>query len=257
QRWVIVESLARMHSDKKQLEKKLEQLDASLSKELYALCSQRFQCETDALAACERFANKLNYHCLEDIRVVKHTHYSQKGRPRKDALSQFSYQLTASLVRSKTKIESVMVGFGRFILATNVTDIHQLPTQQVLLEYKQQQSPERGFRFLKDPLFFTSSVFVKSPERVAALAMLMGLCLLVYSLGQRQLRKTLVESGETVKNQLGKPIQTPTLRWVFQCFQDVHLLINNGRKQVANLTQQRIWILRFLGTACGRYYLVC
>ncbi len=38
----------------------------------------------------------------------------------------------------------------------------------VLGEYKAQQSTERGFRFLKDPLFFTSSVFLNSTERVAA-----------------------------------------------------------------------------------------
>lgn len=55
-----------------------------------------------------------------------------------------------------------------------------LSDDQVLQEYKAQQSTERGFRFLKDPLFFTSSVFLKTPERVAALAMLMGWCLLYH-----------------------------------------------------------------------------
>jgi len=66
---------------------------------------------------------------------------------------------------------------GRFILATNVLDIDELTDDDVLREYKAQQSTERGFRFLKDPLFFTSSVFLNSTERVAA--MVMGLCLLV------------------------------------------------------------------------------
>jgi transposase len=33
-----------------------------------------------------------------------------------------------------------------------------ISAELVLLEYKRQQSPERGFRFLKDPLFFTNSV---------------------------------------------------------------------------------------------------
>jgi transposase len=45
-----------------------------------------------------------------------------------------------------------------------------LSDEQVLEEYKSQQSNERGFRFLKDPLFFTSSVFVKTLERVEAIA---------------------------------------------------------------------------------------
>ncbi len=58
------------------------------------------------------------------------------------------------------------------------------------------QSQLRGFHFLKEPLFFTSSVFLKSSRRVAALAMIMGLCLLVYNLGQRSLRLAL-KAAET------------------------------------------------------------
>jgi transposase len=68
----------------------------------------------------------------------------------------------------------------------------------------------RGFRFLKDPLFFTSSVFLKTPQRVAALAMLIGLCLLVYSLGQRSLRHALDRAQQTIDNQVGKPTTKPT-----------------------------------------------
>jgi transposase len=35
------------------------------------------------------------------------------------------------------------------------------------------------------------SVFLKSPHRIEVMAMLMGLCLLVYTIGQRQLRLNL------------------------------------------------------------------
>jgi transposase len=48
----------------------------------------------------------------------------------------------------------------------------ELSDDDVLGEYKAQQSTERGFRFLKDPLFFTSSVFLNSTQRVAALAII-------------------------------------------------------------------------------------
>ena len=48
--------------------------------------------------------------------------------------------------------------------------------------------------------------------------MIMGLCLLVYTLGQRQITTPLRESKSTVKNQLGKPTDRPTLRWIFPCF---------------------------------------
>lgn len=107
-----------------------------------------------------------------------------------------------------------------------------------------------------DPLFFTDSVFLKSPERIEALALLMGLCLLVYTLAQRQLRQTLLQSQSGIKNQLGKLTSRPTLRWIFQCFQSVHLLMIQGVKQISNLTPERLEILRFFSPACRRYYLL-
>ncbi|MGV2828804.1 hypothetical protein ACLFKQ_13005 [Myxosarcina sp. GI1(2024)] len=58
---------------------------------------------------------------------------------------------------------------GRFVLATNILESQTLNEEEMLCEYKGQQGTERGFRFLKDPMFFTSSVFLKTPERVAAL----------------------------------------------------------------------------------------
>jgi transposase len=144
-----------------------------------------------------------------------------------------------------------------FILATNVLDTSALSAANALREYKAQQGVERGFRFLKDPLFFTSSVFLKSPKRIAALGMIMALCLLVYNLGQRQLRQALTQQDETIPNQLGQPTSSPTLRWVFQCFMAVHLVVFQGVRQVVNLTDERLHILRFFSPACRRYYLLC
>ena len=87
--------------------------------------------------------------------------------------------------------------------------------------------------------------------------MVMGLCLLVYTLGQRQLRQALAHAEETIPNQLKKPTSTPTLRWVFQCFQAIHLVALECQLQVSNLTDTRVRILRFLGSPCQKYYLVC
>jgi transposase len=68
-----------------------------------------------------------------------------------------------------------------FILATNELDEGQLPAPVVLDGYKGQASAERGFRFLKDPQFLASSLYLKKPERVMALLMVMTVCLLVYA----------------------------------------------------------------------------
>ncbi|MEG4634813.1 IS1634 family transposase, partial [Microcoleus sp. AR_TQ3_B6] len=114
-------------------------------------------------------------------------------------------------------------------------------------EYKAQQSNERGFRFIKDPFFFTSSVFVKNPERVEAIGMIMGLCLLVYTLAQSKLRQHLEATNEGVRNQVKKLTNKPTMRWIFQMFQAVHLVTVNGDKQVSHLTQDRQDVLKHLG----------
>ena len=89
---------------------------------------------------------------------------------------------------------------------------------------------------MKDPLFFISSVFVKTPERVEAIAMIMGLCLLVYNLAQRKLRQELSKFDDGIRNHVNKITNKPTMRWLFQMFQSVHLVIINGQKCCSNLT---------------------
>ena len=88
---------------------------------------------------------------------------------------------------------------GRFIWATNVLNPAELTTEEMLFKYKEQQSVERGFSFLKDPMFLTDSVFLKSAKPIEALGLIRGLCLLVYTLGQPQLRQTLKKMKTGVK----------------------------------------------------------
>jgi len=83
----------------------------------------------------------------------------------------------------------------------------------------------------------------------------MSLCLLVYNLGQRELRNSLKRAKTGVKNQVGKLTDNPTLRWIFQGFQGIHSLTFNGIQQVVNLTKERSFILEFLPSSCQKYYL--
>ncbi|MDJ0590052.1 MAG: hypothetical protein QNJ72_08680 [Pleurocapsa sp. MO_226.B13] len=63
-----------------------------------------------------------------------------------------------------------------------------------------------------------------------------GLCLMVYSLGQREVRRQLFNAQTGIPHQLGKLTACPTLRWIFQGFKGIHLLVHQGIKQVVNLT---------------------
>ncbi len=99
-----------------------------------------------------------------------------------------------------------------------------LSDQQLMTTYKDQGGVERGFRFLKDPLFLASSVFVKKPERVMALSFIMVLCLLIYRFAEFRLRSRLAQTQQTIPDQVQKPTARPTMRWVFQCFEGIELL---------------------------------
>ena len=56
---------------------------------------------------------------------------------------------------------------SRFILTSNVLDKDTLPDEQIVEAYKTQASSvENSFKFLKDPIFFAESFFVKKPSRV-------------------------------------------------------------------------------------------
>lgn len=256
QRWLVVESVARRQADLHKLEQLISKSQKEAQKKLQQLCKEEFTCPLAAIEVAQRFGKKLKYHKLSDIQAVEVSVKLSKEQAIHGDSSRISYRIQANLERDESVIELELRRAGRFVLATNVLDTQQLSPQEMLEEYKAQQSTERGFGFLKDPLFFTDSVFLKSPERVEAMAMLMGLCLLIYTLGQRQMRQAVQQAWLGIKNQLGKLTQRPTFRWIFQCFQAVHLLIVNGVKQISNLTDERLWILQFFPQTCRSYYLL-
>ena len=258
QRWLVVESAERKKADLKKLDKKIENAFQNAEKELEKFKKINFACEADVLLTAERWNKELPFHRLTDLAVVAHPYFNRSGRPKKGAVPDgYHYRLSAQLELQREKVDLARLQAGRFILATNVLEPKTLTDEQILSEYKAQQSTERGFRFLKDPLFFASSIFLKTPRRIAALAMVMALSLLVYTLAQRTLRQSLAQQRLTVPNQLGKPTSTPTMRWIFQCFQSIYSVYLDGIHQISNLTPEHHHILSFLGSSCQKYYLLC
>ncbi|AKB51282.1 Mobile element protein [Methanosarcina barkeri str. Wiesmoor] len=74
-------------------------------------------------------------------------------------------------------------------------------------------SDKRGFRFLKDKSFRVSEVYLKKKSRIEALAMVMVLCLLLYSIAEWKLRTRLEEAKEAIRSQIKKKTQTPTMKY--------------------------------------------
>ncbi|HEX9412790.1 MAG TPA: IS1634 family transposase [Ktedonobacterales bacterium] len=148
---------------------------------------------------------------------------------------------------------------GVLPVATSVVDPGQLPDHELVQTYKDQGGVERGFAFLKDPLFLASSVFVKKPERIVALSLVMVLCLLVYGLAEHRLCTQLAATGQTVPNQLKQLTDRPMMRWMFQCFEGVSLVrfqLASGppHRNIAGLEPLHTQVVTLLGAYCERLY---
>jgi transposase len=184
--------------------------------------------------------------------------YEHPGKPKKDAFPQkIVWHLVPTVSLDEPEVEAQIKKDACFIIATNILNEQELSHQQVITMYKEQGGVERGFRFLKDPLFLASSIFVKKPERVIALSFILVLCLLVSRKASHLLRCQLAQTEQTVPNQVNKPTKRPTMRWIFQCFEGIDLLhIRMGshwQTQVIGLQSLHQRILRLLGSTSSQF----
>ena len=182
----------------------------------------------------------------------------RRGRPEKGDQGKRVYQLECKLELDEEKINKILKRKGKFIIATNELDAGALTMEDLLSNYKKQQSVERGFRFLKDPTFMTSSVFLKKEKRIIALGCIMCLCLLIYMLSQRKLRKQLSLKNETLPNQTGKEVKNPTMKWIYQIFEGVHILYRQKDQEVMeivlNLNALRTKVVTLMGPVYQKIY---
>ena len=207
------------------MQRQVSKAQASWQQQCWHLGNRRFACEADARAALERELKGKPTWLGVEVELVAHPQYAGKGRPRKDASPvTHQWQIVATVTVSQEQVDQEAVRKACWIVGTNVLDPTVLSDQQLITTYKEQGGVERGFRFLKDPLFLASSVFVKKPERIMALSFIMVLCLLIYRLAEFRLRSRLAETQQTIPDQVHKPTARPTMRWVFQCFEGIELL---------------------------------
>ena len=180
----------------------------------------------------------------------------EKGRPKKsETAERTEWYVSGTLTDDSEAITSATLSKGMFVIATNECDTKILEDRELLSVYKDQGvSVERGFRFLKDPMFYAESLYLEKPERIMALVMVMTLSLLIYSLAEIRIRRALVENGEHIWDQKNKPTNRPTIRWGCMIFEDVLLLYHDGRAQPMNIREEHTRLLNSLGEGFRKMY---
>ncbi|WP_217524752.1 IS1634-like element ISSpu7 family transposase [Vibrio metschnikovii] len=252
QRWLLVHSEQATKREEITFFKNLEKNIAKEIKALEKLSKKPFACEVDAELAFNDFKKQCDLLGFEQGTLIKLPTYSHSGRPKTDeAPTGYQYFIEAAPFTDLEKVKLAKLKVGMFILATNDTDNEELTMTALLAHYKSQQKVERGFRFLKSPEFLTSSIFLKKPERIEALLMIMTLSLLVYASLEHKIREQLVQTEaffpSMVKN---KTTAKPTARWVFLQFEGIDTLEINGQRFIIGLQDQQTQLLKLL----GRFY---
>jgi transposase len=189
-----------------------------------------FACAADAEAAMAEYEHRgpgrrgrrpqaWRYHTVR-YRVVadtRHTRRARRGRPAKtDPLPiESGYRLVVE-VEALTNPEE---DNGWTVLATTVSPEVSTDTEILQAYQEQHTTVEPGFRWIKNPAAI-SPVWLEKPERIAALAMLTVVGLLVYSIIQRQVRLYLRTHDQQLPGNKG-PTAIPTAAVVLTLFAQV------------------------------------
>jgi transposase len=211
-----------------------------LTEHIQRMEARWFACAADAEAAIAEYEGRgqgrrgrkprpWRYHVLhyqvEAVSIPRKR--LRRGRPPKAEApqSEVRYRL---VVRPEALVPAEDA-HGWTVLATTMQP--EVCTDTEILQAYQEQhiTVEPGFRWIKNPAAI-SPVWLEKPERIAALAMLTVVGLLVYAVIQRQVRLYLREQNQHLPGNKG-PTALPTAAVVFDLFTPVtlvHFAVDNA-----------------------------
>jgi transposase len=206
---------------------------AALAAHVHHVHAQWFACEADAEAAIAEYEHRgpgrrgrrpqawrshvVRYRVVADTRRTRRV---RRGRPAKTAPppTEAGYRLVVELEALPNPEEDN----GWTVLATTVS-AEACADAEILQAYQEPHTTvDPGFRWIKNPAAI-APVWLEKPERIAALAMLTVVGLLVYSVVQRQVRLYLRTYDQQLPGNKGMTT-TPTAAVVLALFAQVALV---------------------------------
>src|SRR5215813_12868489 len=218
------------------LERELRASYATLEATVYEAARQEYFCHADAEAAAAKLrALQSAYHWVE-VGVEERPKYGP-GRPSSKqprVVKALRYGLQVTLHARSEVIARKRQETGCFVLLTNVPTAGEMAHRagDVLRAYKEQHGIEQNYGFLKDPVI-VNSLFLKKPERIEALGLVLLLALLLWRLVERALRVHVETTGNPLIGWDKKATQKPTAFMLMTKFATVMVLKVGGQRQLA------------------------
>ena len=245
-RAIVVHSSAHDRRRQKRLNREVEAEHASWSQKLAQIKKTFYFCRADTQAAMVSLKKEtLRFHDIE-LSIEEKPLYA-RGRPKADGtrtVKQIRYAITGAIRQKPEAIETIREHAGCFVLITNVP-VEGPPNsdtpydgKKVLQAYKDQNGIEHNFSFLKDPVVI-NSVFLKKPERIEALGLILVIALLLWRLIEFNMRTHLQEQQMTIPGWDNKPTERPTTFMMTTKFDDIRI-IKIRRQRTLNKRLSRV-----------------
>ena len=235
-RAVVVHSSSQDQRRQQRLEREIQASSATLEATVREAARQEYFCHADAAAAAAKLrALQSAYHGVT-VDVEEHPTYGP-GRPSSKqprVVKALRYGLHVTLHEQSEVIARKRQEAGCFVLLTNVPTAGEMAhrARAVLQAYKEQHGIEQNYGFLKDPLI-VNSLFLKKPERIEALGLVLLLALLVWRLVERTLRVHVETTGKPLTGWDKKATQKPTAFMMMTKFAAVIVLKVGSQRQLA------------------------
>src|SRR5499427_2414002 len=190
-RAVVVHSSAHDKRRQQRLARDIQPSYNTMQSAARAVEQQEYCCRADADAAAARLrAVSAASHRLE-VAVEERLVYG-RGRPsahKPRPITARRYTLKTAISPQTERSARMEEEVGCFVLLTNVPTAGELAqsARDILPVYKEQHGTEQNYGFLKDPVI-VNSLFLKKPERIEALGLILLLALLLWRLMERTMR---------------------------------------------------------------------
>jgi transposase len=243
----------------KRRHKRIDRLLAVKRQQLEKLCkdtaAKPFFCRDDAQVATSKLhaVAKSGYHTLQ-IQIEEKAKYGRgrpaNGQPR--VPQGYQYILSYNINENDQAVKPLRLEAGCFVLLTNLStdqEIKQWPADKLLQLYKEQNGIEKNFSFLKDPVI-VNSIFLKKPERIEVLGLILLISLLIWRLMERCMQQYVEKNNSSpgITGWKDRPTRKPTAFMMTTKFSSV-LLVKQGkeRKLARALKPVHIEYLKALG----------
>jgi transposase len=235
-RAVVVQSSAQDKRRLKRLDREFQASYTTLQATARAAAKQEYFCRADAEVAAEALrAMQTDDHQVE-VAVEECPKYG-KGRPstrQPRVVKALRYGLQPTLTERSAHLAQQREAAGCFVLLTNTPTAGPMAHRavDVLKVYKAQHGVEQNYGFLKDPVV-VHSLFLKKPERIEALGLVLLLALLIWRVMERSMRAHVDTTGTTLTGWDKKETERPTAFMMMTKFAGVMVLKMHPQRQLA------------------------